>query len=217
MRIAAYSLLLLPLLPTVAGAQTETGGFTLLHDRDTIATERFERTPERLRGTLVRLIGENLRERVTYDATLLPDASAPLLQFSAWKADDPEGMPARQIGRVIFKDDSVAIDEATPLGGASTRVLGTRRSALAYLNLSTALLEQATRRASTSRGGPLPVSFFSLDGGQTALGAVRRLGPDSTAVAIGTVEFRLRVDADGRILGGAIPSQGLLILRDSTP
>jgi hypothetical protein len=217
MRITAYALLLLPLLPAVAVAQAETGGFTLMHDQDTIATERFERTPERLQGTLVRLIGENLRERVKYDATLLPDASAPLLQFSAWKADDPEEMPARQVGRIIFKDDSVAIDEATPLGGASTRVLGTRRSALAYLNLSTALLEQATRRARGSSGAPVALAFFSLDGGQTALGAVRRIGPDSSAITIGNVEFRLRVDPDGRILGGAVPSQRLLILRDSTP
>jgi hypothetical protein len=38
-------------------------------------------------------------------------------------------------------------------------------------------------------------------------------GTDSTLVRIGRVEFRLRVDPAGRILGGAIPSQSLMVTR----
>jgi len=214
MRLPILGVLALSLLPIAAQAQTERGGFILLHGQDTIATERFERSVESLKGTLVRLIGPNLRERVRYSGTLMPDASVPLLEFSAWKADDPEEAPARQVGRAIFKDDSVAIDAATPMGGASTTVFGTEAFAVPYLNLSTALLEQATRRASTGRSRATAVPFFSLEGGQTAVGDVQPVGPDSMSVTIGTVVFRLRVDASGRILGGAIPSQGLVILRE---
>jgi hypothetical protein len=36
------------------------------------------------------------------------------------------------------------------------------------------------------------------------------VGADSVTLALGNVEFRLRVDSVGRVLGGAIPSQQLV-------
>ena len=55
------------------------------------------------------------------------------------------------------------------------------------------------------RDGQVP--FFNLGGGQTVEAKVSPLGADSLAVAIGNVEFHLRVDPAGRVLGGSIPAQ----------
>lgn len=203
---------LLMLIPGVLSAQ-EVGAFAVTRGEDTVALEQFSRLPEELSASLIRLSGATTRERVHYKATLLPDASAPLIELSVWRADDPEGMPARQTTRVIFKDDSVAIDQAGRSSGLKTLLFPTTRSAIAYLNLSVALMEQATRRAEASGADSLAVPFFNLGGGQTVTGVVRRVGADSAAVLIGTVEFRFEVDRAGRILGGTVPSQGLRITR----
>jgi hypothetical protein len=56
------------------------------------------------------------------------------------------------------------------------------------------------------------VPFFSLSGGQTVVGSVRRVAPDSALVEIGSVEFHLRVNPKGQVLGGSIPSQQVTAL-----
>ena len=57
-----------------------------------------------------------------------------------------------QRARVIFKEDSAAVDDVSS-DGMQTRVFGTERGAVPYLNLSFALLEQAVRRARVARRG----------------------------------------------------------------
>jgi hypothetical protein len=113
---------------------------------------------------------------------------------------------------VIFREDSAAVDAV--IGQAiSTQVLGTQAGAIPYLNMSFALLEQAVRR-SRANGTPLrQLPFFNLAGGQTVSGTLTPVGSDSLALAIGDVEFRLKVDPEGRVLGGAIPSQDVLVDR----
>lgn len=203
------AVLLLAALPLAA---QESATFTITRDADTVASEAFAHAPAELTGSLTRVSG-TVRERVRYRATIVDDQSAPLLELTAWRADDPEESPARQTVRVIFKDDSVAVDDVNRWGGVMTRVLPTRPAAVPYLNLSIGFLELATRRLAASRVDSLPVPFFNLGGGQTVVGGVRRLGADSAAVRLGAVEFRVAVDAAGRILGGRVPSQGLLIAR----
>jgi hypothetical protein len=213
-RVSAILSLGLVAVAATARAQ-ESGGFAIVRGGDTVAVESFTRQPYELAGSLSRTNGTASRERVRYKAALLPDASAPLIELAAWRGDDPEEMPARQNARVIFKDDSVAVDDASRGGSVRTVVLPTTRAAIPYLNLSVAFLEQATRRMAASGADTLAMPFFNLGGGQTVTGMVRRLGSDSASVWIGQVEFRLQVDRDGRILGGAVPSQGLTISRQA--
>jgi hypothetical protein len=76
----------------------------------------------------------------------------------------------------------------------------------------------AVQRARTLNKSGAEVPFFNLSGtdrqsGQTVRGTVTFLGTDSVAVGIGTVEFRLLVDPEGRLLGGGIPAQNLVIER----
>lgn len=202
--------LLTPRIALAQTAQIDSAFFAVLKGTDTIAVETFAREGHELRGQLVKVAAG--RERTVYRAALMDDASTPLVNFSVWKGEDPANSPARQMGRVIFKEDSAAVDEADSRG-LRTIMFHTQRGAIVYLNLSFALLEQATRRARTLKQDSVAVPFFNLGGGQTLDGTVLRLTADSAAVRLGSVEFRLQIDPDGRIMGGAIPSQSLVVSR----
>jgi hypothetical protein len=210
---ALIALLLFP-ISTPLLAQ-DAGGFAILHEGDTVAVERFERVDVQLAGNLIRVAGPT-RERIRYRATLVEDESAPLVEFSVWREEDPDSTPARQSARVIFKDDSVAVDDASR-SAALTRLFATERGAIPYLNLSLAFLELATRRFAASGADSLTVPFFNLGGGQTVAGTVRRLSADTASLQLAGVEFRLTLDRDGRIQGGTVPSQGLRLVRMQAP
>lgn len=207
-------LALLLMAPSVAGAQTAAQSrFVVLHGADTVATEELDRTDTELRGTLA-FRGAKTTE--SYRAVVAPDATVPLVEVTVRDAAPSSAEKARvaQQTRVIFRDDSVAIDDVTNRG-VQTRVLPTQQGAVPYLNLSFGLLEQAIRRAAVLGKDSVKVAFFNLSGsrsqggGATVVGIVSRLGADSVALELGRVEFRLRVDLQGRLLGGGIPAQRL--------
>jgi hypothetical protein len=194
-------------------AAPDSGVFILRHAGDTVATERFVRTATTLRGTLAIRGGNGSLEG--YEAVVAPDASVAMIEVTVRQAKDsaaasgPASGRVVQRARVIFKEDSAAVDDVGSRG-LQTRVFGTERGVVPYLNLSFALLEQAVRRARAVTPEASRVAFFNLGGGQTLDAKVARVGTDSVTLALGNVEFRLRVDSAGRILGGAIPSQQLV-------
>jgi hypothetical protein len=194
---------------SVAG---ESGVFIIYHAGDTVATERFSRTATTLHGTLA--IRNSKGTLQAYQAVVAPDASVPLIEVTVRESQDSGQTNGRilQRARVIFKEDSAAVDDMGS-HGIQTRVLGTKRGAVPYLNLSFALLEQAVRRWRATAPVATRVPFFNLGGGQTVDAMVSKLGADSVTMMIGSVEFHLKVDASGRVLGGTIPAQQLVAER----
>ena len=194
-----------------AQSVTDSGTFVLLHARDTVAVEQFSRGPTKLEGTLVLRNAKKTSER--YSAVIAPDATLPLVEVTVREGVDSGPRKAKivQRARVIFKQDSAAVDEVGD-AGLMTRVFGTEAGAVPYLNLSFALLEQAIRRARVSPGGS-KISFFNLGGGQTLAARVSPLGTDSLKLDIGDIRFHLRVDSAGRVLGGRIPVQDVVVER----
>jgi hypothetical protein len=190
-------------------AAADSGTFVIRHAADTIGTERFERTATTLKGTLALRSAKGTAQ--VYEAVVAPDASVALIEVTVQQTPDSGQTKGRvvQRARVIFKEDSAAVDDVTN-HGLQTRVFGTERGAVPYLNLSFALLEQAIRRSRVSK---LEVPLFNLGGGQTVDGKVSPLGTDSLALAIGSVEFHLRVDDAGRVLGARIPAQEVVAER----
>ena len=148
---------LTPRIALAQSTQIDSAFFAVLKGTDTIAVETFAREGHELRGQLVKVAAG--RERTIYRAALMDDASTPLIDFSVWKGEDPPNSPARQLGRVIFKEDSAAVDEADSRG-LRTIMFHTQRGAIVYLNLSFALLEQATRRARTLQQDSVAVPFL---------------------------------------------------------
>lgn len=204
--------LILALAPAVsAQAVADSGNFVVRHAGDTVVVERFARTATKLEGTLAIRNSKKTSER--YSAVIAPDATLPLIEVTVREGVDSGSVKAKvvQRARVIFKEDSAAVDE---VGGAGlmTRVFGTEQGAMPYLNLSFALLEQAVRRAWKTQGDS-KLALFNLGGGQTLSARISRVGSDSMKLDIGDVRFHLRVDPDGRVLGGRIPSQDVVVER----
>jgi hypothetical protein len=189
-RISLAVFALLTGIPTVLSAQAvaDSGVFVVRHGGDTVATERFIRTPARLEGTLAILNAKRTSHR--YTVVVAPDGTLPLIEVTVREGVDTGRVKARivQRARVIFKEDSAAVD------------------------LSFALLEQAVRRTRMPNGSS-QVPFFNLGGGQTLQARVSPLGSDSLKLDIGDVRFHLRVDRVGKVLGGRIPSQDVVAER----
>ncbi len=215
MRYRSLAMLSL-LVPTFLAAQTaqptfpDSGTFVVLHGADTVVVETFSRSDTQVNGMLVRRADANERER--FQGTLIPNGTLPLVNFWAWRGDDAPDVRARQMGRVIFKGDSAAVDELNS-AAMGTRLFQTDSGAVPYLNLSFAMLEQATRRAVIIGGDTTTVYLFSLHGGETVAATVTRFARDSVTLAVGSVTFRLWVDPLGRLLGGGIPEQDVRVVR----
>ena len=209
-RLATLFLLIVPTL--AAQTVADSGTFVVRHAGDTVATETFSREETSIHGTLNLNNFKHTFHR--YTAILAPDASVPMIDIAVREDADSGRIKARllQRARIIFREDSAAVDAV--IGQAiSTQVLGTQPGAIPYLNMSFALLEQAVRRSRAEGAGLKQVPFFNLAGGQTVSGTLTPVGKDSLAVAIGDVEFRLRVDPEGRVLGGVIPTQDVQVDR----
>jgi hypothetical protein len=200
-------------VPTALAAQTwaDSGSFVVRRAGDTVAIERFARTATRLEGTLALRNPKRTSQR--YSAVIAPDATLPLIEVTVREGADSGNVKARivQRARVIFKEDSVAVDELSR-EGITTHLFASEEGAVPYLNLSFALLEQAVRRARADPGASR-LAFFNLGGGQTVNARISPLGEDSVKLDIGNVRFHLRVDREGRVLGGRIPSQDVVVER----
>jgi hypothetical protein len=197
--------------PLAAQTVADSGTFLIRHGDTTVATEKFSRTETSLAGTLSLANSRNTFQR--YNLVVAPDATVPLVEVTVREDADSGRIKARvvQRARVIFKEDSAAVD-AIIGSRIETRVFGTLRGAVPYLNMSFAMLEQAIRRSRAS-GASAEVPFFNLGGGQTMSGKLTPLGADSLNLAIGDVDFHLRVDPSGRVLGGRIPAQNVVVDR----
>jgi hypothetical protein len=194
-----------------AQSASDSGSFLVRRGRDTVATERFIRTATKLEGTLNIRNTKGTSER--YAAVLAPDASVPLIEVTVQEGTDTGSTRPRivQRARVIFKEDSAAVDEIGR-SGLVTRVMGTESGAIPYLNLSFALIEQAVRRARVANQGS-SVPFFNLGGGQTLVARLSRLSADSMRMDIGDTRYDLRVNADGCLIGARIPTQNVVVDR----
>ncbi len=194
-----------------AQAYPDSGAFVVRHGGDTIATEQFTRTTTRLEGTLQLRNPSRTSER--YSAVIAGDGTLPLIEVTVREGIDSGSVRARirQRARVIFKEDSAAVDEVGE-SGLVTRIFGTEEGAVPYLNLSFALLEQAVRRARTGNGGA-QVPVFNLGGGQTLVAKLGPMAGDSVRMDIGDIRIHLKLDQQGRLMGARIPVQDLVVDR----
>jgi len=199
---------------SVAGGRAaraqEQGAFVLvLANGDTVAIERFSRTDDRLQSELLVKIGA---ARFTMGATLAADATVTRFE-NAYRqaAADPSSEPL-QTAVITFPGDS-AIVQINGGGRTAVQRLGSRAGALPFVNPSFALLEQLVRRARKLGGASASVPVFIVQGGQTVDFIVTWQGTDSAIVAMAGVPAHLQVDGEGAILGGAVPAQGLRIVR----
>jgi len=196
---------------TAPSAPTDSAGFVIMKNQDTVATERFEHTDVTWRGTLIVVSKKDVAD--TWSLVTAPDGTVPLVEvMESQKPPDPR-MKARVISRarVIVKGDSVSVDQMTP-NGLVTRLFASEAGVVPYLNLSFGMLEVGLRQAQVAAQKDslgLKVFFFNLGGGQTVRGTLVQNADGKAQLSIGDVKMDLELAPDGRLLSVAIPEQGL--------
>jgi hypothetical protein len=100
-----------------AAPYTDSGTFLVRRGADTIATEEFSRRGVELQGRLLFKAHKFLSER--YRAVVAPDATVPLVEVTVRNGPDSGTVQAKfsQRTRIVFRDDSVAIDEIWAAAG----------------------------------------------------------------------------------------------------
>lgn len=191
-------------------AVAQDAGFRVMRGSQTIATESVTRAGGELRSDL--RIGD--QARVTFAATVGADEVIPSMRFSVFRG--AENAPAVDATIRFQGDSATALVQGEGLPPEQHFAPG--KGALPYINLSSALLEQIVRRARVVGGEAVVIPLLALENGFAFSATVIRVGADSAVVVLPPgVELRLRVDAQGRLLGGSVPSQGVVIVRDGTP
>jgi hypothetical protein len=196
-------------LTTAAAAQQQ--GFAVLRRADTVAIERFERGTPKWSGTL-EIRKQPRSQYEVWSVIRGPERGVLLMEVTEKEAPESARHKPRiiQEARLIFKDDSVAIDAVTN-GGLMTRLYETRKGAMPYLNLSFATVElvvDEARKLQPTGAGPVPVALFNLAGGQTAEATVSFSG-DGATVQVGKVAIVCVLLPDGRIKTATIAAQEL--------
>ena len=189
----------------LAGQAPERAGFILLRGNDTLAVERFERSPTVLEGTLIERVQGM---RVAYRLALAPDARVHSVTARVWRAGAPDTAAPAQEASAVFHGDSVTMRASGPNAGPEQTIAAP--GALPYINLSAALLEQFVKRARSA--GLTSVPMLLGNGTVTNVG-ISWLGADSATLAVAGVQFWLALDPAGRILSASVPAQGLRFVR----
>ncbi len=193
-----------------AAAQApERGTFLLLRGGDTITVEPFARSASRLETEVVTRTPP-LRQRL--EADLTPDGLVPAVRVAVLPGLAGEAEPAARLA-ADFRGDSAHL-EVQAAGAPPRQSFEPGPGALPYLNLSVAVLEQVVRRARVLGDDPANVPMLNVAAGHPFTVAVTRAGTDSTVILLQPgLEIRLATDAEGRILGGSIPAQGITVAR----
>ena len=194
-------------LATGPAAAQESGTFVLTQNGEEIATEEFTRTDDMLE-TEMTVPG---RAVIATDATLADDGIVERLEIRVFPPDAPEADPV-QTTAAEFRSDSVFVEQ--PIGtsaAAQPAVLGT----VPFMNPSPSHLEQMLRRARALGGSNVTVQIWipTQAAGQVAPAQVAFNDDGSATLSLGSVVFELETDEEGRVLGGEVPSQGLVIER----
>jgi dienelactone hydrolase len=170
---------------------------------DTIAVERVAESGDTLTGNLA-IAGQ---ARFEYVARLLPDGLVATLAVTVFAPNSAPDAEPIQSALMTMMGDSVLIEARN-----RTRKLGTTVGALPLLNNSFGLTELFTRRA-RALGDSADIPAFLLTGGATLPMTLRPLTADSLVLVIAGQRHLLRVDAEGRILSAAVPTQRIEVTR----
>lgn len=190
-----------------AQGAAERGAFVAKMGNDTLIVDKFERTADTLRGA----ISMKGQPRQEYVLALGSGNSVHTLQVYVRALGSPPGAAPLQQAFVTMQGDSAIVQTGTASLTKTVR-LGTNAGATPAMANAFAIGELLTRRASaTGRNGDYP--YLALSGGLTIAATVRPLGTDSVLFTLATAKQHYRVDAAGRILGGTIEGQPIVITR----
>lgn len=207
MRTLSAVLATLAIAASTATAQTST--FFITVGSDTFAVEQFTRTEKQFTSNiLMKLQGVRLR----VDATAEPGGKIPHLESRVWQATAALDAPPLQAAVVSLQGDSAKLD-ITQGGQTRPLTIPIKDNPIIYVNPSFAVMEVVLERAKAMGGSRVEVPMLALAGGRPFTATVSYPSPDSAVVGMASGDARFAVDRQGRIVGGGIPSQKLVITR----
>ena len=173
------------------------------HAADTVLVERFTRTTDSVSGS----VAFKAQPRIDYAVALgAGDAVRSLLMTIVKVGAKPDDPPIQRI-LTTMQGDSATIS----MGPNSTRI-GTKAGAVPAFGNCWAIFELFTRRARAT-GGSGDYSYLTMSGATTIPLTVRPVGADSMVMTVAGQEMRYAVDAVGRITGGRIDAQNVIVTR----
>lgn len=187
-------------------AAQESGTFTLTQNGNQVAAEEFTRTGDRLE-TELEVTGQGV---FVTDASLGEDAKVDRVELRIMPPDNPDADPLQTVA-AEFASDSVTVEQ--PIGtavGTQAAVDGT----VPFLNPSPSYMEQILRRARALGGSQVTVQIWvPRQGAGQVVQAHVEFGDGAATLTLGTAAIELDTDDEGRVLGGEVPGQGLIIER----
>ncbi len=195
--------------PVAALAAVPQSAYVLTRGSDTIVVERVTRGRSSISGDIT-MRGQ---ARMTFMAQIGTGPSVPDLSFKVWASGASIDTPPLQSGTLSFTTDSAVM--AVSVGGNERRMArSVTRNPLPLLNNEFALMDLAIQRARAQRVTTATVPMFALSGAGVQIDVtVEFVGADSAIFRVAGQESRLRIDANGTIVGGVIPSQNVILTR----
>ena len=203
--IALFGVGLVALALPVGAQQPDRAVFVVRHGNDTVAAEIATVGNGRAEGDL-RYRTPVLRVRRVF--ALSPTFELERLDITLGYG--PRGDSAMSQSVITVRGDTADFRREMTAGTTPSQVrsFGFPRGSVPYSDFSGLTLELLLRRARAAGTDTVMVPLFTRPG-QTLTAQVVRAGPDSAVLTISGVSFRTRTDADGRLLGAVVPSQGL--------
>jgi dienelactone hydrolase len=197
-------LVFMALIPASLAAQqpVDRGAFLLHVGTDTLVLEQFARVGDTVGG----VVFIKNQTRVAYRATLGADQAVAVLSEQIFGINARADAIPQQEFTLTMRGDSAFL----MVNGAS-HAFATPPSTLPLMNNSFGLEELFTRRA-RHHGDSLDIPVVTGNGTLLSVG-MRRITTDSLSLTVAGQEQRLHVDSIGRILGGTVPAQRLVVER----
>jgi hypothetical protein len=180
--------------------------YLLKQGTTTIATEKVSRSGDRLEAEL-----SLPQQRVVYTAALRPDETISRIDVQVF-APSASTTPTA-VSSAAFQGDSVVLQSKS---GDSTRTerRAVARNAVPYLNPSPSLMEQIVRRARAVGGATVEVPLWVPGSGSAAVSATVTFPEAGKArLSVGGTDIDVTLDASGRVMGGLVAAQNLVIER----
>ena len=190
------------------GAQTpdRTFGYLMLVGTDTIGVERISIAGKVWTGDAI----SRGQGRLIWQAAEVAPGTFSALDISAYRTNTDE-TPFQRVS-LGMDGDSAVLTMLLP-AAASVRI-ASQRGAKILINSSFA--QMVSFSSGLAPGARDSVRLFLANGAQTATAQIRRDG-DTTRFTLGAVEVQFYHDATGAIRNGAIPAQGVRIIRVDGP
>jgi hypothetical protein len=200
MKMHAAGLALAALALAAPAAAQESGAFVIRLGRDTVVVEQYTRTGNRIEGTMV---GRTPRTAVrSYVATLGADGTVDRLEMTTRIPAAPELLP--QTITVVTGADSA---DVRIVRGDTVREMrvAANQQAFPFIFNSYALTEPVLRYAAAQGADSAAISVIQPGGRQAGTLSIIRHGADSVLIRSQAGVARVRVDAQGRVLGAHSP------------